>query len=127
MKSTDNKEFYYLRQKLLKTQKQISQLLGVSLKAVQSFEQGWRNVPVHIERHMLFLWALKKRYETRPCWEIRNCPTETRQVCPAWEFDVGNLCWFINGTICEGIDRKSWTKKMKVCRKCKVFMANMQL
>jgi len=35
----------------------MAQLLGTSLKAIQSFEQGWRNIPVHIERQMLFLLA----------------------------------------------------------------------
>ena len=44
-----------------KTQKQLSELLGTSLKAIQSFEQGWRKVPVHIERQMLFLLTLKKK------------------------------------------------------------------
>lgn len=33
-----------IRQDLLKTQKQITELLGISLKAVQSFEQGWRSI-----------------------------------------------------------------------------------
>ena len=56
----DSKEFHSLRQKLQKTQKQMSQLLGTSLKAVQSFEQGWRKVPVHVERQVLFLRSLKR-------------------------------------------------------------------
>ncbi len=124
----DSKEFHSLRQKLQKTQKQMSQLLGTSLKAVQSFEQGWRKVPVHVERQVLFLRALKRGggKDSRPCWDIRACPLPTRQACPAWEFNVGHLCWFINGTICQGKAQESWSKKMKVCRKCEVFSANMK-
>ena len=38
----------------------MAQILGSSLKAVQSFEQGWRKIPVHVERQMLFLLAMKK-------------------------------------------------------------------
>ncbi len=124
----DSKEFHSLRQKLQKTQKQMSQLLGTSLRAIQSFEQGWRKVPVHIERQMLFLAAMKKRSNknTRPCWEIRGCPPPTRETCPAWEFAAGHICWFINGTICQGKPKASWSQKMKVCRKCQVFIANLK-
>ena len=55
----DKKEFSQIRRKLGKTQTQMAQLLGTSPKAIQSFEQGWRRVPVHIERQVLFLIALK--------------------------------------------------------------------
>ena len=123
----DRKEFSSLRQKLQKTQKQMAELLGASLKAVQSFEQGWRKVPVHIERQMLFLMCTKQGIprNPRPCWDIRDCSPENREACPAWEFNVGDLCWFINGTICQGKARGSWGKKMKVCRNCEVFSRTM--
>jgi hypothetical protein len=119
----DDKDFHLLRQKLQKTQKQMSELLGTSLKAVQSFEQGWRKVPVHIERQVLFLLAMKRgnREEISPCWDIQRCPPRMRRACPAWEFHSGHLCWFINGTICKGKAQESWSQKMKLCRKCKVF------
>jgi len=119
------KEFSMARQSLGKTQSQMAQLLGVSLKAIQSFEQGWRNIPVHIERQVLFLLASKKSSprKDRTCWVIRKCPMEVRKNCPAWEFQVGNLCWFINGTICQGRKQESWQKKMKICRQCEVFQA----
>ena len=51
----NGKEFKKLRKKLNKTQKEIAQLLGVSVKAVNSYEQGWRNISPHIERQMFFL------------------------------------------------------------------------
>ena len=53
----EKEEFSTARQYLGKTQSQMAQVLGVSLKAIQSFEQGWRNIPVHIERQVLFLLA----------------------------------------------------------------------
>ena len=123
----NNQEFHSFRQKLQKTQKQIAELLGISLKAVQSFEQGWRKVPVHIERQMLFLLMLKRgrAKDARPCWNIRKCSLQTRQACPAWEFNAGYLCWFINGTICHGEPLDSWNNKMKVCKKCDVFIRNL--
>ena len=116
-------EFRTYRRKLQKTQKQLSELLGTSVKAIQSFEQGWRKVPGHIERHILFLLATKQKgaKEVRPCWEIRSCPPQTREACPAWEFKAGHLCWFINGTICHGKPQHGWGDKMKLCRKCAVL------
>ena len=122
-------EFYSIRENLGKTQKQMSELLGISLNAVQSFEQGWRNIPVHIEPQVLFLLVLKKssHKKNRPCWVIRKCTKEAKQRCPAWDFQAGHLCWFINGTICQGQAQESWRKKMKICRQCKVFEITLAL
>ncbi len=119
----DNKKFLTIRRDLQKTQKEMAQLLGLSLKAVQSFEQGWRHIPVHVERQVLFLLAMKGKGQekTRNCWEIRQCLPKQRQNCPAWEFHCGHLCWFINGTICQGLPQKNWQKKIKICQKCLVF------
>ena len=52
---------------------------------------------------------------------IEKCPEENRQNCPAWEFQSGDLCWFINGTICHGEVQEKWSEKMEMCRKCKVL------
>ena len=51
----ESKEFAELRKKLNKTQKELAILLGVSLKAIGSYEQGWRTIPNHIERQLLYL------------------------------------------------------------------------
>ncbi len=120
-------EFSTARQYLGKTQRQMAQLLGVSLKAIQSFEQGWGNIPVHTERQVLLLLALKKSRPkmAKPCWVRLNCPMETKHNCPAWEFQAGHLCCFINGTFCQGEVQESWREKMKVCRRCKVFESMM--
>ncbi len=45
----DEKEFSLIRCRLGKTQNQFAQLLGTSLKAIQSFEQGWRDISPHSE------------------------------------------------------------------------------
>ena len=118
-----SKEFKMFRKKLEKTQRQMAQLLGVSIKAVHSYEQGWRLVPVHVERQIFFLISrLKKNIsDRRPCWDIKACPTEKKEMCPAWEFQAGDLCWFISGTICEGSVHKTWKEKMKICRSCEVM------
>ena len=99
----ESQEFVRIRRYLGKTQSQLARMLGVSPKAVQSFEQGWRNIPPHAERQVLFLLYLKRQPEAagqRPCWEARGCGDEQRLQCTAWELRAGNLCWFTNGTVC---------------------------
>jgi len=114
--------FSKFRKKLNKTQKQMAQLLGTSIKAIHSYEQGWRTIPPHVERQLYFLLTRKlKGCNGNACWEKRNCPTEKRDQCPAWEFATGDLCWFINGTICNGHVHGSWQEKMELCRTCSVF------
>jgi len=121
----DREEFAWIRNYLNKTQDQMARLLGVSPKAVQSFEQGWRRVPLHVERQILFLLAMQRDQQTsnKPCWVIQKCPIEKRRNCPAWEFQSGDLCWFINGTICQGEVQTSWHSKMEMCRQCKMFQS----
>jgi hypothetical protein len=120
----DRIEFKQLRKRLDKTQKQMAHLLGVSLKAVHSYEQGWRVVPPAVERHLYFLVSrLNPANGRTPCWEAKDCPPERKAGCPASEFNSGDLCWLINGTICGGVVQKSWKEKMKNCRTCEVFLS----
>ncbi len=119
----ESKDFSIYRKRLKKTQKELAELLGTSLKAVCSYEQGWRSVPPHVERQVYFL--LSRKTETcdkqKNCWEILNCPEERKNKCPAGEFNSGQFCWFINGTICTSKSQKSWKKKIEICRKCEVM------
>lgn len=119
----ESKEFAHFRAKLGKTQKQMAQLLGTSIKAIHSYEQGWRSIPGHVERQILFLayQRLGKRRGQKSCWVIKQCPADQQEQCPAREFNAGKLCWFICGTICEGTPRGNWKEKMSVCRSCDVF------
>lgn len=114
--------FRNCRRFLNRTQKEMAAILGMSLKAVHSYEQGWRSIPNQVERQMLFLVSRKLNgdFEDRPCWEIKDCPPETREACPAWQFDSGDLCWFICGTYCEGQIQKDWNQKMRICRSCQI-------
>ena len=117
------KEFVRIRHYLGKTQKQLAQLLCISPKAVQSFEEGWRDISMHAERQLLTLLSLKRVAEVspRPCWETRNCPAEWRENCIVWEWKTRQFCWLINGTFCEGKFQDSWKKKIEICRQCEVF------
>ncbi|MGE4561174.1 MAG: helix-turn-helix domain-containing protein [Desulfobulbus sp.] len=114
--------FSQLRAKLGKTQKALAELLGVSLKAVQSYEQGWRAIPIHVERQLYFL-AVNQRGEGRnkrkDCWVLKKC--DQKKECPAWEFQAGHLCWFLSGTRCKCTIDKNWKEKMEICRDCEIL------
>jgi hypothetical protein len=120
----DKDQFSKARVKLNKTQKEIGDLLGASVKAVQSYEQGWRVIPAHVERQLFFLLSRNRERirSNEPCWTVRKCPSKRKNGCPAWEFHCGDLCWFINGTVCEGRVQRSWDEKMEICRSCEVLV-----
>jgi len=121
------KELWIIRNYLGKTASEMAQLLGTSRNALWSFENGWRHIPVHVQRHALFLLTMKMRENGKSgvCWDVKKCPVEGRKKCPAWEFQCGDLCWFINGAICQGGMQKNWDKKMKICRECEVLRSSL--
>ena len=122
-------KFKKYRKKLNKTQKEIAQLLGVSVKAIHSYEQGWRNIPANVERQMYFLLSRMDGNPNgrKPCWDIKNCPTKIKELCPAWEFNAGDICWSVSRTICCSDDRKDWEEKIKFCRSCEVLKSVLDL
>ena len=119
----EKEEFVEARTRLDKTQKEMSQLLGISVKAIYSYEQGWRSIPTHVERQVFFLLSRKRGAQelAKPCWVVKKCPPKRRKDCPAYEYKAGRFCWLVNGTICECKAQKSWKEKMKICRECSVM------
>ncbi len=114
-------EFSLARKKLGKTQKKLAELLGMSLKTIHSYEQGWRTIPTHIERHLYFLLINQRGRENSliPCWEQKFCTV--KEQCPAWEFQSGHLCWFLSGTLCECTADTSQKDKLDICKSCDIF------
>jgi hypothetical protein len=114
-------EFSLSRKKLGKTQKKLAELLGMSLKTIHSYEQGWRTIPTHIERHIYFLLINQRGRENSltPCWEQKTCTV--KEQCPAWEFQSGHLCWFLSGTLCECTLDVSQRDKLEICKSCDIF------
>jgi hypothetical protein len=95
--------FARLRAALGKSQRELSELLGLSLKAVESYEQGWRKVPAHVERLLYFLlFKLNEDdiEEGETCWESKDCPDSLRSRCVAFVAKEGRFCWFFTGRLC---------------------------
>jgi DNA-binding transcriptional regulator YiaG len=91
-----------LRGILERTQAELANALGVSEKAVQSYEQGWRDVPVRVMIQLLVLLALYRRHtmDDVPCWEIRKCDPAQRERCASFTVGRGQFCWFVGSKEC---------------------------
>ncbi len=124
----NSKEFKTFRKRLNKTQRQVAQLLGVSIKTVNSYEQGWRAIPAQVERQMFFLISRirENNKDLEPCWVIKKCLHEIKKQCPAWEFNSGYFCWIINGTMCCSGACTEWKDKIECCRSCEVLAPLLQ-
>ncbi|MFZ4618207.1 MAG: helix-turn-helix domain-containing protein [Rectinemataceae bacterium] len=118
----DAAEFSRLRALTGRSQKDLAGMLGVSRKAVESYEQGWRQVPPVTER-MLYYIAFKLRIsrleDQPPCWKARNCPEATKSDCPAWKSRDGHFCWFITGRLCAAARHSA--EPDRYCFGCPVF------
>jgi len=102
--SLESERVRQIRAKVGMTQAEVAQALGVSIRAIQSYEQGWREVPTHIMVQMLVLAAAHHTLpgERKSCWEITGCPSERQAKCPCRRTD-GRLCWLVSGRLCSGL------------------------
>ncbi len=118
----ESEDFSSARLRLRKTQKEMAQLLGKSVKTIHSYEQGLRKIPPQVERQVfLLLFRSADTKGKKPCWVVKKCPAKLKKRCPAWEFNSGDLCWFIGGTLCDGKVQKSWRDKKRLCLSCEVL------
>jgi len=119
-------EFAVIRQELDLSQKELANFLLVSIRAIQSYEQGWRLIPPDIERNLLLLLMYHrhgiKKQRIAYCHILKNCSEEQKKHCPAFREFSHNLCWYLSGTHCEGDDTIAWAKKIEKCRQCEVFL-----
>ena len=111
-----------IREVMGKSQSQLALLLGVSTRAVQSYEQGWRGVPPSVQKNAMLQLYLNRRYEAgpgRPCWQVCACSPQEREQCPAWLLQEGQLCWLTTGNRVRGLTgRPTWEAKAAQCQKC---------
>ncbi|MFO7936798.1 MAG: helix-turn-helix domain-containing protein [Kiritimatiellia bacterium] len=116
--SCHSKTVRNIRKKVGMTQSALSKALGISIRAVQSYEQGWRKVPTHIMVQMLVLAAAyHSKTARKPCWEIMKCHPEWLKKCPCYKTD-GKLCWLVTGG--QSAPRKGEDTDIEVCLKCPV-------
>jgi len=124
------RELRPVRKALGKSQSELAALVGVSTRAIQSYEQGWRPTPPLVLKMAMLLLFLSRRGPegtVPPCWELRECATRLRAACPAYQLKEGRLCWLVTGTLCEGRERSSWEDKMARCEACSVLRRHLDV
>jgi DNA-binding XRE family transcriptional regulator len=112
------------REKLGLSQAKLAELVGFSIRAIQSCEQGWRKPSPALEKMVMLLYMAEiqgAEFGTTRCWEVKNCPPETRDVCIAYLSRQGHLCWFLTGTLCNGQRMADWQQKRARCTACAFF------
>jgi DNA-binding XRE family transcriptional regulator len=90
-----------VRDTLRVTQAEMARMLRVSTRAVQSYEQAWREVPDSMAVQLLTLlaiWRMKTDAEHPPCWEQTGCLPDTRSACPSFRATGGRFCWLAFGS-----------------------------
>lgn len=123
-KCIDLADIRAVRAALGKSQRQAAQLLGLSIRAVQSYEQGWRPVPPTVQRLAGVLLMTVRRHGRpagTPCWKVNDCPPDDRVECSAYQNRAGELCWALTGTRCGGKDHGRWENKIHHCMDCTVM------
>jgi DNA-binding XRE family transcriptional regulator len=104
------------------SQSELAGLAGIGSRAIQSYEQGWRQPSKMVERTLLLLLMAHRHGAelTRfRCWEQTKCPPDVRGSCIAYVTRQGHLCWFLTGTMCEGQRQRSWRDKLRLCLDCR--------
>ena len=103
------------------SQSELAGLAGISTRAIQSYEQEWRQPSELVER-MLLLLLMAHRHGARlsgfRCWKQKACSPGVREKCIAYVTRQGHLCWFLTGTMCEGQRQESWSDKLRLCLDC---------
>ena len=109
-----------IRRSLGMTQATVARTLGVSIRAIQSYEQGWRETPTSVTLQML---VLASAYRTpalgaKSCWEITGCSATQQSQCPCRHTN-GQLCWLVSGRMC-GASAGSEAASLQSCLDCLV-------
>ncbi len=110
------------REEMGMTQGELADLLGVSIRVVQSCEQGWRHPSANVERHLLLLLLthrLGDQFGQQKCWATNDCPPERCAACIVGRSRQGHVCWLLSGNLCGGKRVSTWAKKKAVCGECR--------
>jgi hypothetical protein len=66
-----------------------------------------------------------KDWQAEPCWQVRHCPDEWREACPAWQYEAVHNCWEMSITYCQGKVQKNPRAKRELCCQCEVFQSTL--
>ena len=111
-----------LRGSMSWTQAETADFLGVSKKAVESYEQGWRNVPDSLWKQLLTLVAVQKGYprKFKRCWKILHCDAKIHKNCFCGCKMNGHFCWMTATSACHVNHPELNANGLMTCLNCPV-------
>jgi DNA-binding XRE family transcriptional regulator len=114
-----------IREHLGLTQSAFATLVGFSVRAIQSCEQGWRHPSPALEKMAILLYIARqqgKKLGELACWDLMNCSPAHRDECVAYTTRQGHLCWFLTGNLsCAQQPLENWEEKKQICFRCGFF------
>ncbi len=112
-----------VRGKLGLSQSQLADILGVSSRAVQSYEQGWRTPQRPVTSHLMTVLALYGNHSSQSpaCWRLTACNVEQRSRCKAYSVGRGRFCWLLSGGACGNRRRSGSGADSQPCIGCVVM------
>ena len=125
----DRLDLKAIRTELGLTQSELAAYLGISVRTVQSCEQGWRCPGAAVHKPLLLLLITHRRgskLKNFRCWEAKQCAQEHRENCLIYISGQGHLCWFLTGNLCTQRLFRRWEDRLAMCNTCDFFLALMQ-
>jgi hypothetical protein len=103
------------------TQAETASFLGISKKAIESYEQGWRNAPDAVWKELITIAAVQHGYPkgSDPCWKVMHCSSQIRQACFCSRKMGGHFCWMTATTNCHR-NHPELRRGMMTCVTCPV-------
>lgn len=106
------------------SQSEFADMIGVSPRAIQSYEQGWRAPSSAVEKTALLLLLAHRHggeFSMKVCWDTVDCSEGERKGCLVYQSKQGHLCWLLTGNVCQGKRHRSWEDKKATCLECGFF------
>lgn len=120
--------FHCLREAMGWSRVETAAILGLSRKAVESYELAWRKVPDRVWKLALTVAAIQRKYPlgTRPCWELTQCHEDVSATCLCRKLTDGRFCWMTVTKCCRQTHRGE-EMGFKQCLSCPVVRQFVQV
>ena len=120
--------FHCLREAMGWSRVETAAILGLSRKAVESYELAWRKVPDRVWKQALTVAAIQRKYPlgTLPCWELTQCHEEVSATCLCRKLTDGRFCWMTVTKCCRQA-RRGEDMGFKQCLSCPVVRQFVQV
>lgn len=106
---------------IVKAMEGLSQISSENLKLSKDMVATAEDTLFQVENLQYSISAFRIHSNgNKRCWDIMNCPINSRQKCPAYNVEE-DRCWLISGTWCKGVQQGDSRSKLRNCMTCEAF------